>query len=88
MSSLRKFNDGSNDGMAGAAALRTRARNGRWEHAPPIWRKGFIGQIEQSQALDSFAQTSDPSSPGCCSPGSIKEPGERHLEWATRPTRC
>jgi len=64
-----------------AAALRTRARNGRWEHAPPIWRRDHRPDRAVSGA-GFLRQTLDPSSPGCCSRGSSRT-GER--TWMGHP---
>ena len=73
MSSLRRSNDGSNDGLAGGQGA-AHAGEERALGAPAAdLVEAIVGQIEQSKALDAFAQTVGSLVSKVLQPGKLKD---------------
>ena len=73
MSSLRRFNDGSSDGMAGGQGAAHAGQERALGAGAAEVAEGIIGQIEQSQALDAFAQTLGSLVSKVLQPGKLKD---------------
>ena len=73
MSSLGRFNDGSKDGRAGGQGAAHAARERALGARAADLAEGIVGQIEQSQALDAYAQTLGSLVAKVLQPGKLKD---------------